>query len=329
MRPAAPRDRRRRQLHALPVRILGHRRRFTLNTSAIAQPLDLTASNASAAAPVTNAPSQPSTSGMSQPRRVSPEQLSEDPRPVKRLRRDRASSDTAKELLREIGYVATKGKSSSDRASEVPWPEDYIDRLEGSEPTYESLTLSEFVAGYLSILEEDLPSNVDCANVRRHVHYLRGLMEDCFETEWTVVRTAHKQVLNAIEHGRIKWGNFNACLTIKATAIQRVLRIQQLEPIPKVASAEPPLNPCPLFQSLNCQLPTEHTVGTVVYHHCCSFCHRTFGTKTSHAEANCRKKQEADNKRAKNSDVGAGNKKISPHQSACCRRTHNKQHHTL
>ena len=137
--------------------------------------------------------------------------------------------------------------------------------------------------------------------LRRHVHYLRGLMEDCFETEWTVVRTAHKQVLNAIEHGRIKWGNSNACLTIKSTAIQRVLRIQQLEPIPKVAATERPLNPCPLFQSLNCQLPTEHTVGNVVYHHCCSYCHRTFGTKTSHAEANCRKKQEADTKQAKKS----------------------------
>ena len=112
-----------------------------------------------------------------------------------------------------MGYVANKGKSGSDRASEVPWPEDYIDRLDGSEPMYESLTLSEFVAGYLSILE-DLPSNVDCDNVRRHVHYLRVLMDDCFETEWTVVRTAHKQVLNAIEYGRIKWGNSNACLTL-------------------------------------------------------------------------------------------------------------------
>ena len=268
-----------------------------------AQPLDLTAhrSRSMDREDILSSQQQPSTSGAHARRGLSPEQLNADSHPIKRLRRDRASADKAKELLEEIGYVAVKGKSVSTETVDAPWPEDYIDRLDGTEPTYESLSLCEFVAGYLSIMEENLPSGVGSENIRRHLNYLRGLMEDCFETEWTVVRTAHKQVLHGIEHGRLKWGDASACMSVKANAIQSVLRIQQLEPVVRAADTDRPLNPCPLYQSLNCQLPVEHTVGNVLYTHCCSYCHRTTGVKNSHAETNCRKKQEADTKRSKNS----------------------------
>ena len=268
-----------------------------------AQPLDLSASGPRGVDQeyVATAQPRPSTSGAPSQRGVSPEHLIVDPHPVKRLRRDRASADKAKELLEEIGYVAVKGKSSSTEADDAPWPEDYIDRLDGTEPTYESLSLCEFVAGYLSIMEEGLPPGAGNDGFRRHLNYLRGLMEDCFETEWTVVRTAHKQVLHGIEHGRLKWGDMSACMSVKANAIQRVLRIQKLEPVVKAADTDRPLNPCPLYQSLNCQLPVEHMVGNVLYTHCCSYCHRSTGVKNSHAETNCRKKQEADTKRSKNS----------------------------
>ena len=134
------------------------------------------------------------------PQQITAEQLSEAPRPVKRLRRDSASAAAAKELLKEIGYVASKGNCASDKNIEASWPEDYIDRLDGSEPTYESLSLSEFIAGYLSIMEESVPICQQTQPIIRHIHYLRGLMEDCFETDWQTVRTAHKQVLHAIEH---------------------------------------------------------------------------------------------------------------------------------
>ena len=232
---------------------------------------------------------------------VTPEDLRDATRPVKRLRKDKSSATAAKELLQEIGYVAAnKGKLSSDRgAPEAAWPEDYIDRLDGSEPTYESLSQSEFVAGYLSIMEEDTPVCPQTDRLIRHIHYLRGLMEDCFEVDWNIVRMAHKQVLNAIEHGRLRWEDTRACLDIKTTALHRVLRIPA-QTSQKAIVREQPVNPCPLFQSLTCQLPGEHTTDGILYAHCCSYCHRTTGRKNSHAETNCNKKQEADAKRSKN-----------------------------
>ena len=57
------------------------------------------------------------------PQQITAEQLSEASRPVKRLRRDSASDAAAKELLKEIGYVASKGNCASDKNIEAPWPE--------------------------------------------------------------------------------------------------------------------------------------------------------------------------------------------------------------
>ena len=234
------------------------------------------------------------------PQQITAEQLSEAPRPVKRLRRDSASAAAAKELLKEIGYVASKGNCASDKNIEAPWPEDYIDRLDGSEPTYESLSLSEFIAGYLSIMEESVPFCQQTQPIIRHIHYLRGLMEDCFETDWQTVRTAHKQVLHAIEHGRVSWEDTRSCLDTKTNAIQRVLRIVSQNLKQNTKQSDNVVNPCPLFQSLSCNLPAEHATKGITYTHCCAYCMRRFNNRTTHAEMNCRKKPEADNRRTKN-----------------------------
>ena len=214
------------------------------------------------------------------PQQITAEQLSEAPRPVKRLRRDSASTAAAKELLKEIGYVASKGNCASDKNIEAPWPEDYIDRLDGSEPTYESLSLSEFITGYLSIMEESVPI--------------------CQQTDWQTVRTAHKQVLHAIEHGRVSWEDTRSCLDTKTNAIQRVLRIVSQNLKQNTKQSDNVVNPCPLFQSLSCNLPVEHATEGITYTHCCAYCMRRFNNRTTHAEMNCRKKQEADNRRTKN-----------------------------
>ena len=230
---------------------------------------------------------------------VDPEQLRTAPRPVKKLRRDAASAATATEFLKEIGYVAAnQGKPLSDPNKAV-WPEDYVDRLDGSEVTYESLT-QRFMAGYLSIMEEDTANTPDNQKLLRLIRYLRGLMEDSFEVDWTTVRTAHKQVLLAIDHGRIRWEDQRACMDMKSNALQRVLRIPANTPAQKSMSAEKLVNPCPLYQSLSCLHPSDHQSDGVSYTHCCSYCHRTTGAKRKHPEQDCKKKSDSTTKPAKN-----------------------------
>ena len=95
-------------------------------------------------------------------RSVSPAELQADNQPVKRLRKDQKTSTAADQFLKDIGYISSQGNSTSDISpADGLWPEDYVDRLTGNEPTFDSLKLSEFISGYISIMEETLPQGVD------------------------------------------------------------------------------------------------------------------------------------------------------------------------
>ena len=237
----------------------------------------------------------------SQAEPVSQEVLEEAPRPVKRLRMDRVSSDGAKELLKEIGFIpAPKGKVQSNPNSvDDMWPEDYIERLDGTEPTYETLAIHEFVGGYISIMENSLPPQPHPA-IRRHLRYLRSLMADCNGTEWPTVRSAHRLLLSELDFGRLSWTDTRACMDMKAHALQRILRIQSSSTAVKAPVPEVITTPCPMYQSSSCAFPGEHTADGIKYAHCCAHCYKATGRQPIHTEANCKKKADGDNKRSKN-----------------------------
>ena len=166
-------------------------------------------------------------------RSVSPAEVQADSQPVKRLRKDQKTSTTADQFLKDIGYISSQGNNNSDSSpADGLWPEDYVDRLTGNDPTFDSLKLSEFISGYISIMEETLPRGVDLSDLRRHFSYLRSLMVDCSEVDWVTARTAHKQVLLGIHYHRFTWLDQRACIDAKRDAIQRILRIPK-EAVPK------------------------------------------------------------------------------------------------
>ena len=55
---------------------------------------------------------------------------------------------------------------------------DYIFRMYDDEPSYDSLTPSEFMSGYMTIIEEALPDIPEVNAALKHIHYARNLMED-------------------------------------------------------------------------------------------------------------------------------------------------------
>ena len=182
-------------------------------------------------------------------RSVSPADLQAESQPVRRLRKDPKLSTAADQFLKDIGYLSSQGNSNSESSpANGLWPEDYVDRLTGNEPTFDSLKLSEFISGYVSIMEETLPRGVDLAALRRHFSYLRSLMVDCSEVDWVTARTAHKQVLLGIHYRRFTWLDQRACVDAKHDAIQRILRILR-EAVPKALPApEVVITPCPLWR---------------------------------------------------------------------------------
>ena len=226
-------------------------------------PVVATSSTPIPATPVSHirqAEPQPSTStqtttATSSETAVTPEQLQQSDEPVKSLRRDTSTSSLARGILQEIGFIATgerdrkrRRRGQNGKHREAPegadWPEDYVYRLDGSEPLYDTLTLPEFAAAMLSIMEEMTPVLPANAKVIRLFHYYRGLMEDCFEVDWSVARTAHKQVLQGLEHKRITWSDATSCIDTKRNAIQRAQR-RSIEPSSQPQPNAPPPAPYP------------------------------------------------------------------------------------
>ena len=105
------------------------------------------------------------------------------------------------------------------------------------------------MAGYLSIVEESLPSNPDNAAAIKHIHYARHLMEDCPGHGWSTVQTAHKQVMLAIDHHRLKWPDTEEVYKTKADAIRRV----QSKNDSNVGT------PCQEYQSSTCPRQSDHS----------------------------------------------------------------------
>ena len=168
-----------------------------------------------------------------------------------------------------------------------------------ADPTYDSLSLAEYVAGYLSIMEEVtplLPSNV---RLLRHLTYLRQLMKESFLADWEVVKMAHKQVLLSIEHKRIAWENAPMVLDTKRVALARIQqnalsnRPSQSQLVPNVSTVSCPASNCDEYQNLTCNHATDHDTDGHTRWHCCAFCWRQTGFKHMHAEVNCRKAKEA------------------------------------
>ena len=135
---------------------------------------------------------------------ISPVALAADQTPIKTLRRDESTADVAAIILNSAGLAKAIDLDSISKKSgfaknfnkikhkEAKWPNDYIVRLEDDEPQYDTLEVSEFVSGYLSIMEEVITVTPDNAKLLAHLHYLRQLMDDCLSFDWEDVRSTHR-----------------------------------------------------------------------------------------------------------------------------------------
>ena len=148
---------------------------------------------------------------------LTPDELSKSTDPIKRLRRYDSTSDVAAIIFNGMGIAkaiemgkSTKGKTSSSMRRKLhlaKWPHDYVFCYEDEEPSYDSLSISEFVSRYLSIMEEVTPRTPENAKLLKHLDYLRQQMDDCASFEWHQVKAAHRQVLQTIEQHRLVWDN--------------------------------------------------------------------------------------------------------------------------
>ena len=261
-----------------------------------------------AAAPVSQAPTvskatavaAPSLQGQPAAMNVTAEDISTADDPIQMLRRDKPSSNVASLILQEVGLTrvieldkAQKGKASNKSSNKIKagaakWPNDYVIRLDSDEdPTYDSLTETEFVSGYISIMAEVTPNIPQNAKLIQHLLYLRQLMDDCASLDWAQVRTAHRLVLMAIVHQRLDWSDAAAVKEEKAVALNRVRRKIEV-PTPKPAT-NPYEVPCAPYQKNTCLYSGDHIADGITALHCCAHCHKKTGKQHPHMQKDCHK----------------------------------------
>ena len=103
---------------------------------------------------------------------LSPADLARSSNKVRTLRRHRPTATNATSVLRELALIEAQSNNkkgghvnSKNVVSQIEadWPDLYVYPIGGADPTYDTLSMAEFVAGYLSIMEEVSPINAENA----------------------------------------------------------------------------------------------------------------------------------------------------------------------
>ena len=254
---------------------------------------------------------------------VRPEQIALEESPIKSLRRDQQTSNVAELMLSEVGLAkmieldksSNKSGISSKlhklRKREAKWPNHYMIRFEDNDPQYDTLSETEFVSGYLSIIEEVTPVIPENQKLLTHIEHLRQLMDDCATMDWPSVRAAHRQVLMKIELKMLKWEDTQGVKETKALAMSRLRnRPESLPAFKSVAhqnSSPVQAQPCTAYQKLTCSFATDHVTEGIDRLHCCAYCYRRQGAQHPHPKSECRKCNRGQ-QRAKNGKPASGEK---------------------
>ena len=124
------------------------------------------------------------------------------------ITRRKSSSEEGKRSGREVLQDKKSGKSKKSLTSDYKfpqkWPHSFLNPhfVHSKEKTYEDLSISEFCAGYLTILENESEEK------REHrIAHLKELMYLSTRFTWKCVLDYHGACLLEIERGHLKWGD--------------------------------------------------------------------------------------------------------------------------
>ena len=181
---------------------------------------------------------------------------------------------------------------------QVNWP--HFNVFKGaarSAAEYDSLTIPEFVYGYLgNLLKSDVSHPTQLAMLK----HLRELMHDATMFPWEGVHNHHGIVLRLREHDEVSWTDKpliqELCAQYARTPGPAISRTSSYSPPSHPRSRA---RPCPEFQKGACTQADDHESpqgGRVA--HTCEWCYRVRQKQFQHAERDCYTKQ----KRASKND---------------------------
>ena len=176
---------------------------------------------------------------------------------------------------------------------EIDWPHFYVYRGNERRPThYSDLTVSEFVLGFLSMI--DNPRNG--FNRDLMLSLLKDMMNDVSQYGWNQIRNFYKILASGIEMARYDWTDTSQIASIRAQyahrQVQQPFRQNSRNGVMghQVANSAALQNGsaklCVLFQKGECRFQATHEE----WMHVCAHCFNVDGLVFNHAEKDCRRK---------------------------------------
>ena len=191
------------------------------------------------------------------------------------------------------GSTSNPKKNKKEKV-EVVWPQVcvFVGHLR-SRVTYEQLTQSQFVLGYLrSVQDEENPlirSNM--------VEYLTELFQNVCDYGWQAAKGAHLVVMTKMEDGLVTWGDLKRVNKIRKTYVRSTGTSNNYNntdinnPMNKKVGKKPSSMPCKDFQEGRCTKQQDPDVGLITHKHICAYCLYTLNKMYGHSESVCNNKK--------------------------------------
>ena len=187
--------------------------------------------------------------------------------------------DEGRPVRRGIGKKSGRSRTTKDFVvKDVSWPHFGIYQgRERTPATYESLSIQEFVQGYLiQVRKEKSPKHKDI-----QMKHLENLMLDASAYPWTNVRNFHAVLLGEMEQDALTWDNLDTIASLRRT-------YSHVSEAPVTTSsssgtANPNAKHCVAFQTAACTQKTDH--GDL--QHICAWCLFNRQKACRHSESKC------------------------------------------
>ncbi len=189
-----------------------------------------------------------------------------------------------------VPQVPRGKKSGRDKTAidvvfkDVDWPHFYVQTRQHRPATYDTLTVEEFVYGYLRVISNEQDEAVKAA-MRSH---LEELMLDARQYSWPKARSFHALILAEMERGNLTW--------LDREGIQYIRHRKGYVASP-ARNSGPALVPstsgvtiCKAYNEGSCSIKNTHGGQK----HVCSFCFSEVQRMYRHPETQCNRKKDSE-----------------------------------
>ena len=244
----------------------------------------------------------------------SPDEAARIRRRRKRYGISRREVRRAERTMRHLGLHGKKKKSTRKSGLAlgaevnvrhvIDWPHHHV-RRQGEAIQFDQMSVQELTSGLLAMAERAAAKGRArwASNMRLLSH---RVLEDAGRMQWSAVRRSIREVLLALEQGKLSWEHFHRLNRFRQT--EMLLPIQTTGGRPGGASATSSatsagnpgttvrkLYPCIPYQTGECTVQQpSHQSSRGKVKHICAHCALTVKREYTHPESECRRKQGRD-----------------------------------